>query len=76
MPPLLILSIEWEQLHDELVNLRERQHLTLGVLNGHGDQGYETREEGERYFSETVRHFAMFHHSHSDRQNQHGGVRM
>ena len=23
-------------------------------MNGHGDQGYQTREEGERYFSETT----------------------
>ena len=38
LPPLLILSIERKQLHDESVNLRKSQHLTLRVLDRHRDQ--------------------------------------
>ena len=38
LPPLLILSIERKQLHDESVNLRKCQHLTLRVLDRHRDQ--------------------------------------
>ena len=38
LPPLLILSIERKQLHDESVNLRKCQHLTLRVLDRHRNQ--------------------------------------
>ena len=47
LPPLLILSIERKQLHDESVNLRKCQHLTLRVLDRHRDQRDQAgRKEG------------------------------
>lgn len=38
LPALLILSVEREQIHDELIDLREGQHLVRRVLYRHGDQ--------------------------------------
>ena len=45
MPPLLILSIERKQLHDESVNLGKCQHLALRVLDRHGDQRDQAGKE-------------------------------
>lgn len=38
LPALLILPIEREQIHDELIDLREGQHLVRCILYRHGDQ--------------------------------------
>lgn len=38
LPPLLVLPVIWEQIHDELVDLGQGQHLGVAVLDGHGDQ--------------------------------------
>lgn len=38
LPALLVLPIEREQVHDELVDLGQREHLGGRVLDGHGDQ--------------------------------------
>lgn len=38
LPALLVLSVVREQVHDELVDLRQRQHLARRVLDRHGDQ--------------------------------------
>ena len=46
LPPLLILSIERKQLHDESVNLRKCQHLTLRVLDRHRDQRDQAGRRG------------------------------
>ena len=35
LPALLVLPVEREQIHDELVDLGEREHLGRGVLYGH-----------------------------------------
>lgn len=39
LPALLVLSVEREEIHDELVNLGERQHACRIVLDGHRDEG-------------------------------------
>lgn len=39
LPSLLILSVEREQVHDELVYLGERQHSRRVVLYSHRDEG-------------------------------------
>lgn len=38
LPALLILPVEREQIHDELIDLREGQHLVRCVLYRHGDE--------------------------------------
>jgi len=38
LPALLVLSIKREQVHDELIDLRQRQHLVRRVLYRHRDQ--------------------------------------
>lgn len=35
LPPLGVLSVVWKAIHDELVNVTQRQHLVRGVLDGH-----------------------------------------
>ena len=35
LPALLILSVEREQVHDELIDLRQRKHLAGRVLDSH-----------------------------------------
>ncbi len=39
LPALLVLAVEREQVHDELVDLAEGAHLAGGVLDRHGDEG-------------------------------------
>ena len=46
LPALLILSVEWEQIHDKLIDLRQGEHLARSVLNGHRDQA----DVGVRWF--------------------------
>ena len=38
LPPLLVLSVEREKIHYELVNLAEGAHLARRLLDGHGDE--------------------------------------
>ena len=38
LPALLILTIVWEGLHDELVNVVQSHHSGSGLLNSHGDE--------------------------------------
>ena len=38
LPALLVLSVEREQVHDELIDLVQRAHLAGRVLDGHGDE--------------------------------------
>lgn len=38
LPALLILAIKWEQVHDELVDFTEGEHLGWGVLDRHRDE--------------------------------------
>lgn len=38
LPTLLVLPVKREQIHDELVDLRQCQHLVGCVLYRHGDQ--------------------------------------
>ncbi len=40
LPALLVLAVIWEQIHDPLVDFVERQHLAVGLLDGHRDEGY------------------------------------
>lgn len=54
LPPLLILSIEWKEFHNESVYLGERQHLTLRVLDRHRDQRDQAGVGGE---GESSRHY-------------------
>ena len=39
LPALLVLAVEGEEVHDELVDLAERAHLVGRLLDGHGDEG-------------------------------------
>ena len=78
LPPLLILSIERKQLHDESVNLRKCQHLTLRVLDRHRDQRDQAgRKEGwgeTRELVETGFSFSrLVPFLSSDQQQQLGG---
>lgn len=38
LPALLILSVEGEEVHNELINLGQGAHLVRGVLDSHGDE--------------------------------------
>lgn len=38
LPPLLILPVEGEQVHNELVDLGQGEHFVRIVLDGHRDQ--------------------------------------
>ena len=38
LPALLVLTVKWKQVHDELVYLTKGQHFTIRILNGHGYQ--------------------------------------
>lgn len=38
LPALLVLSVEREQVHDELVDFGQREHPRGAVLDGHGDE--------------------------------------
>lgn len=38
LPALLVLPVEREQVHDELVDLAQREHLARRVLDGHRDE--------------------------------------
>lgn len=38
LPPLLVLSVEREQIHNELVDLGQGEHLVRIILDGHRDQ--------------------------------------
>lgn len=38
LPSLLVLSIVWKQVHDELIDLGQGQHFRRRILNGHRDQ--------------------------------------
>ena len=40
LPPMGVLAIIWEGIHDELVDLRDRQHLFLSATERHGYQGH------------------------------------
>lgn len=40
LPALLVLAVVREQIHDPLVDFVERQHLAVGLLDGHRDEGY------------------------------------
>lgn len=40
LPPLLVLSVERKQVHDELINLAECTHFILRLLYCHGDERY------------------------------------
>lgn len=40
LPPLLVLSVEREQVHDELIDFREREHFHRRVLYGHCYERY------------------------------------
>ena len=46
LPPLLVLPIEREKVHDELVDLRQSQHFRGRVLDGHRDERYVTVKGG------------------------------
>ena len=39
LPSLLILPVKRKQVHDELVDVAQRQHFRRRVLNGHRDEG-------------------------------------
>lgn len=39
LPPLLILTIEREKVHDELINFTQCAHLVGRLLDGHRDEG-------------------------------------
>ena len=38
LPALLVLAVEGEEVHDELVDLAQRAHLARVVLDGHRDK--------------------------------------
>ena len=38
LPALLVLSVEREQVHDELVDLAQSAHFVLRLLDRHGDE--------------------------------------
>ena len=38
LPALLVLAVEGEEVHDELVDLAQRAHLARVVLDGHRDE--------------------------------------
>jgi len=40
LPPLLVLPVERILVHDELVDLGQREHLVWRLLYGHRDQRY------------------------------------
>jgi hypothetical protein len=45
LPALLILSVEWKELHDKLVDLSESQHLASRMLDRHRDQRNQARQQ-------------------------------
>lgn len=38
LPTLLILPVEWKEVHDELIDFRQGQHLVGIILDRHGDK--------------------------------------
>lgn len=56
LPPLLVLPVVREQIHDELIDFRKRQHLIGRLLDGHCDQRDVTvRRFGVRVTSSVIK---------------------